>query len=226
MLQQLARALAVDGHVLVAVGNPDVGDAGRAQGPADRLADLAAGDAVLDPEAADAGSRWASVKPSAALGWAKKVGLKSMPMPSSLAQSIQRLEMGRLDLVPLDRPAAGLQVDGVQVEAVLAGDQAIGRLGVGAEFVGRAGLAGIVAGGQHAAAGKSAGCSNPPTSSPCQQCMEMGMRPKACEGRIGVNAQLGVTFFCQRIGSFQDGGFHGTKNSSYGGMEQKIPRTA
>ena len=52
--QPLARALAVDGHVLVAVGNPDVGHAGRAQLPADRRADLAAGDAVLDPEAADA----------------------------------------------------------------------------------------------------------------------------------------------------------------------------
>ena len=31
---------------------------------------------------------WESVKPSAAFGWAKQVGLKSMPMPFDFAQSI------------------------------------------------------------------------------------------------------------------------------------------
>ena len=50
-----ARGLAVDGGVLHAVGDPDVGHAGGAEGLAHRGADLAAGDAVLDPEAADAG---------------------------------------------------------------------------------------------------------------------------------------------------------------------------
>ena len=52
--EPFARAAAVDRQVLVAVGNPDVGDAGRAERLAERGADLAAGDAVLDPELADA----------------------------------------------------------------------------------------------------------------------------------------------------------------------------
>ncbi len=51
--QPLAGRLAVDGRVLVAVGDPDVGDARRAERLAHRRADLAAGDAVLDPEFAD-----------------------------------------------------------------------------------------------------------------------------------------------------------------------------
>ncbi len=60
--QPLARPLAVDGRVLRAVGDPDVGDAGRAQRLADRGADPAAGDAVIDPELADRlDRRWASV---------------------------------------------------------------------------------------------------------------------------------------------------------------------
>ena len=56
---KLARCVAVGGHVLEAVRDPDVGDAAAAQLPAELLADLAAGDAVLDPELADAvGRSW------------------------------------------------------------------------------------------------------------------------------------------------------------------------
>ena len=46
-------------------------------------------------------------------------------------------EMLRGDLVPLDLSAAGFQVDGVQAEAVFAGDETERLRGVGAEFVGR-----------------------------------------------------------------------------------------
>ena len=70
--------------------------------------------------------RWASVKPSAALGCEKKVGLKSMPMPSALGPVDPAAKVLGLDLVALDAPAAGLAVDGVQVEAVRAGDRARG----------------------------------------------------------------------------------------------------
>ena len=70
--EQLARRLAIDGHVLVSVGNPDVGHAGRPLCAAERLADLAAGDAVFNPELADAFvAMLASVNPSAALGCEK-----------------------------------------------------------------------------------------------------------------------------------------------------------
>ena len=100
-------------------------------------------------------SRWLSVKPSAAFGCEKNVGLKSRPMPYSAAQSIQPLEMRGRDVGPLDLLAAVLQIDRVQAEAVLAGDQAHGLGGVGAKFVGVAGPAGIVARG-HDAAGQRA----------------------------------------------------------------------
>ena len=58
--QALARAAAVGGRVLHAVRNPEVGEAGVAEGLADRRADLAAADAVLDPELADGLVRAAS----------------------------------------------------------------------------------------------------------------------------------------------------------------------
>ena len=51
--QPLPRALAVDGRVFHAVGNPDVGDAGRPERLAEGGPDLPAGDPVVDPELAD-----------------------------------------------------------------------------------------------------------------------------------------------------------------------------
>ena len=60
--------------------------------------------------------------------------------------------MLRPDVGPFHPLAAGLQVNGVQAEAVLAGNQLKRPGGVGAELVGRAGPAGIVAGGHDPAA--------------------------------------------------------------------------
>ncbi len=62
------------------------------------------------------------------------------------------LEMRQRDLVPLHPLAAVFQVNGVQAESVLAGDEAESLGGVGAEFVGVAGAAGVVAGGENPAA--------------------------------------------------------------------------
>ena len=52
--QPRARGHAVGGRVFHAVGNPDVGHAGFAERLAHGRADLAAADAMLDPEFADA----------------------------------------------------------------------------------------------------------------------------------------------------------------------------
>src|SRR5205085_1330582 len=46
-----SRCLAIRGDVFVTIGNPDIGDAGRAQLAAEALTDLAASDAVIHPEA-------------------------------------------------------------------------------------------------------------------------------------------------------------------------------
>src|SRR3712207_8444633 len=52
--EAFARGFAVRGGVLLAVGDPDVRDTWGAEGLAHGRADPAAGDAMLDPEAADA----------------------------------------------------------------------------------------------------------------------------------------------------------------------------
>jgi hypothetical protein len=65
------------------------------------------------------------------------------------------LEMLRLDFVAVHLLAAELAVEGVEIEPVRAGNERQRLLGVGAEFLGRAGLAGIIAGG-HDAAGERA----------------------------------------------------------------------
>ena len=67
------------------------------------------------------------------------MGLKSIPIPFALAQSIQPLEVLGLELVALDLLAAGLGVAGVEVEPVGAGDQRERLIQVGAELVGRSG---------------------------------------------------------------------------------------
>ena len=130
--------------------------AGVAERLAHRRADFAAG-------AGNARSRTGgclcprcdSVKPSADLGCEKQVGLKSRPMPSDLGPGNPVLEMLGLDFVAVHFFAAELAVEGMQVEAVLAGNerQRFGR--VGAKFIGRARFAGIIARG-HDAAGERA----------------------------------------------------------------------
>ena len=222
LLEQLARPLAVDGHVLVAVGNPDVGDAGLAQRPADGRADLAAGDAVLDPEAAYGRIAMGQGEAAGRQGMGEISGIEIHADAQPAGPVDPALEMGRLDLVAIDRPAAGVQIDGVQVEAMLAGDEAVGRLGVGAELVGGAGPAGVVAGGQDAAAGESAGPFEPAHVVPLPAVHGDGDFAQLAEGLVGIHAQLGVTLFGQVIGCFQGGGFHDRQSPLAGeGTNQK-----
>ena len=82
--------------------------------------------------------------------------------------------MLRLDCVAIDLLPAEVAVEGVQVEAMPPGNQRERLFGVGAQLVGGARLARVVAGRGQSAAKPIPNCSNPPTSSPCQQCREMG----------------------------------------------------
>ncbi len=66
-------------------------------------------------------------------------------------------EVFGLDLVAVHLFAAELAVERVEVEAVFAGDERERRVEVRAEFIGRAGLAGVVAGHRDAAAEAFAG---------------------------------------------------------------------
>ena len=51
--EAFARAFAISGSVFVTIGNPEIGDASFAKAFADGCADIAAGDAVTNPELAD-----------------------------------------------------------------------------------------------------------------------------------------------------------------------------
>ena len=124
LLQQLAGALAIHRHVLVAVGNPDVGHTRAAQGAADRFADSAAGDAVLDPKAPHRRVAMGQGETAGCQGMGEVGGVEVHADAQPAGPVDPALEVPRLDLVAVYRPAAGVQVDGVQVEAVLAGDEA------------------------------------------------------------------------------------------------------
>ena len=66
-------------HVLHAAGHPNIVEHLVPQRLAHALGNLAAGDAVVNPEAADGLVRLDTVSPFFTMGWEKQVGLKSMP---------------------------------------------------------------------------------------------------------------------------------------------------
>ena len=93
-----------------------------------------------------------SVMLSAARGCEKYVGLKSRPICSRRAQSIHSAKCSGADGVAVDALAAEVAVEGVQVEAMPAGNQREGLFRVGAQLLGCARLARIVAGRRQPAA--------------------------------------------------------------------------
>ena len=125
--QPLARALAVDGRLLGAVGDPDVGDARRTQGLADRRADPAAGDAVIDPEPPDAR---VGMGQCVAVGGQRVGEIRGVEVhadPPRLRPVDPAAEVLGLERVALDLLAAGLGVAGVEVQSVMCRARGTGR---------------------------------------------------------------------------------------------------
>lgn len=83
--------------------------------------------------------------------------------------------MPGLHLVAVDRLAAELAVDLVQVQAVRTGDERLGLKDVGTQLPDVAGFARVVARGLDAARKVAAPVSKPVTSSACQQWSESEM---------------------------------------------------
>ena len=88
-------------------------------------------------------------------------GVEVQADPPGLRPVDPALEMLGLERIALDLPAAGLGVAGVQIQAVRAGNERQGLVQVAAQLVGRAGLAGIIAGDGQAAAQLLADCLKP-----------------------------------------------------------------
>ena len=200
--QALPRADAVDRQVLHAVGNPDVGDAGLAEGRADRCADLAAGDAVLDPELADAGVLVGQRHAVGRLGMGE-VGRVEVHAQSLLLAPIDpALEMLGGQFVAIDPLAARLGVAGVQIEAVLSGDEREGLDRVAAQFVGGAGLAGVVARDGQTAAQFLAGLLEPAHVVALPAVQGNGHGGQALQSGGRIDPQRGIALLGGLVGRF------------------------
>ena len=103
-------------------------------------------------------------------------------------------EVLRVDGVAVDALAAEVAVEGVQVEAMASGDQREGLFGVGAELLGRARLARIVAGRGQPAAELHPELLEPADVIPLPAVQRDGDLRQPGECRIGIDAVLGVPF--------------------------------
>ena len=106
------------------------------------------------------------------------------------------------DFVAVHLLAAEIAVKGVQIEAVFAGDERQRLLGVGAEFLRAAGLAGIIAGGDEAAAERPAEVFEAAHVVALPAMEGHGDFFQVFQHAIHVHAQFGVTFFGQGEGFF------------------------
>ena len=188
--QPPARRHPVDGDILRAVRHPDVVDRRAAQRLADPGGDLAAAFAVLDPELADALVGVGEREVVVGLGMGKEGRVEIEPDPLRPGPVDPGREMAVFDLVAVRR-LVGIHVEGVQVQPVLARDLGIGKFQIGAQLVGGAGAAGVIAGGLDAAAG-TAGLALEADHVVALPAMHRDRdRPERGHRRFGVDAPIG-----------------------------------
>ena len=197
--QALARRRAVGRLILHAVRNPDVHRARRAEFFAEVVRDAAAGDAVVDPETTNLLIRMCQRHAVDEVRMREAARVEVQPDAELLRPVDPRFEVLRLDLVARDL-LVGVEVDGVQVEALGAGDQCHGLFGVLAQLRGRLGFARIVAGRLDAAAQRDVGHfeTGDVVALPAVHRYRDG--GKCLEGGVGINAGEGVALFCLVVG--------------------------
>jgi hypothetical protein len=108
--------------------------------------------------------------------------------------------MLRRDLIAVDFAAAEFSVGGVEVETVFSGDQREGLGGVGAEFVGSAGFAGIVAGGYQAAGEHGIGLLEAADVIALPTVERERDAGELFEGVFCIDAEVGVAFAGEVVG--------------------------
>ena len=119
--------------------------------------DLAADDAVVDPELADGRIRVGQRQAVGRSGVGEVGGVEVHAHALRLGPVDPPLEVRRLEGVALDLLSPGLGIAGMEVEPVSAGNQSQSLVHVGSELVGRTGPARIVAGNRQAPAQLGAG---------------------------------------------------------------------
>ena len=154
--EPLTRGKPLRRRVLETIRHPDVGYARRAQGLAHRGPDLPRPPAVLDPEFPDALVGMRERKAIGGFGVGEAGGIEVEPHAAALRPADPVDEVRGVDLVAVHLLAAKLAIEGVEVEPVLAWDDRERGVEIAAEFVGRAGSSGIVAGHGEAAADRPA----------------------------------------------------------------------
>ena len=196
-----AGRFAIHRRVFVAVGDPEVGDAGLAELFSDVGGDLAAGDAVFDPVLAHPGVRVGEGEAVVGQRVGEVGGVEVQAQRALLAPVDPALELGGGVGVALHFLAAKIGVAGVEVEPVFAGDEREGLVEVCPEFVQRAGFAGVVAGGLDAAAGQAlCGMFGAAHIVALPAVQGYGDGRQFLEGGFGIHAERGVGCLGEGIG--------------------------
>ena len=198
--EAFARAAAVGGRVLHAVGNPQIGEAGLAERLADGRANFAGADAVFDPVYAG-GLVGAGKGEAVAHLWMREEGWIEIEADlDALRPGDPVFELFDAQFVAVNLASAHLGVAGMEIQAMASGNDGDGLLEIGAQFRGGGGLAGIISRDGEAAAEflsgifKSADVVALPAMDGNRDAGEL------FEGLVGVDAEFGVALAGEMIG--------------------------
>ena len=135
-------------------------------------------------------------------------------MPRCFAQAIQFLKCAGVDLIAVHLFAAEFAVASVEVQAMFARDEREGLLQVGAQFIRRPRLAGVIAGGDESAAQRPADIFKA-ADVIALPAMDRNCDPgKRFKRGCGIHSQRQVAFAGENVGALEvtGGSFH--KSSS------------
>ena len=142
--KSFSRACTIHRHVLIPIGHPDICHAGAAQCAAHLLANPTADYSVLDPELADAFVRAGEGEPVLSHGVREEGAIEVQTGHMALGPLDPTRELLHCEFVALYFLAAGLGIDRMKVQAMLAGNEAQRFFEIHSQLIGGAGLAGII----------------------------------------------------------------------------------
>ena len=164
--------------------------------------------AMFNPELADALVMMRECETARGLGMREARWVEIEPDALGLGPINPVLEMLRLDFVAVHFLAAELAVKRVQVQTMLAGDEGERPVEVGAEFVGRAGFAGIISRGHNAAGERAAEILEAADVVALPAVERDGDFGELLEDGVGVDPEGGIAFAGKLVGGGNLFGVH------------------